>query len=187
LGERMSALIKFVRAVDWLNELVGRLAAWLTLVTVVICATVVVLRYGFNEGFVWMQELYVWTGGAIFMLGAGYTLLHGGHVRVDIFYARASAKRRALIDLLGTLVFLLPWLILVFIVAWPYVRSAWLISEASAQGGGMPGLYIFKSVLLAFCVLLGLQGLAMIGRSILVLTGRDGASAPDRQEWERQG
>jgi TRAP-type mannitol/chloroaromatic compound transport system permease small subunit len=183
----MSALVKFVRAVDWLNEQVGRLAAWLTLATVLICATVVVLRYGLSEGFVWMQELYVWTGGAIFMLGAGYTLLHGGHVRVDIFYARASEKRRALIDLLGTLVFLLPWLILVFIVAWPYVRSAWLISEASAQSDGMPGLYLFKAVLLAFCVLLGLQGLAMIGRSILVLTGRDASSAPEDQGPERQG
>jgi TRAP-type mannitol/chloroaromatic compound transport system permease small subunit len=177
----MSALSKFVRAIDWLNEQVGRLAAWLTLITVLICATVVFLRYGLNEGFVWMQELYVWTGGAMFMLGAGYTLLHGGHVRVDIFYARASEKRRALIDLLGTVVFLLPWLVLVFIMAWPYVRSAWLISEASAQGGGMPGLYIFKGVLLAFCVLLGLQGLATIGRSILVLADHDGAAAPERR------
>lgn len=183
----MSALARFVRAVDWLNEQVGRLAAWLTLITVLICATVVVLRYGLSEGFVWMQELYVWTGGAIFMLGAGYTLLHNGHVRVDIFYARASAKRRALIDIFGTLVFLLPWLILVFIVAWPYVRSAWLISEASSQSDGMPGLYLFKAVLLAFCVLLGLQGLAMIGRSILVLTGHDSSTAPENQAPERQG
>jgi TRAP-type mannitol/chloroaromatic compound transport system permease small subunit len=147
----------------------------------------VVLRYGLSEGFVWMQELYVWTGGAIFMLGAGYTLLHGGHVRVDIFYARASAKRRALIDILGTLVFLLPWLILVLIMAWPYVRSAWLISEASAQSDGMPGLFLFKTVLLAFCVLLGLQGLAMIGRSIMVLAGRDASSVPQDQGPERQG
>ena len=183
----MSALAKFVRAVDWLNEQVGRLAAWLTLATVLICATVVVLRYGLSEGFVWMQELYVWTGGAIFMLGAGYTLLHDGHVRVDIFYARASEKRRALIDLFGTLVFLLPWLILVFVVAWPYVRSAWLISEASSQSDGMPGLYLFKGVLLVFCVLLGLQGLATIGRSILVLTGRGGATALQDQAPERHG
>ncbi|MFW6077911.1 MAG: TRAP transporter small permease subunit [Hyphomicrobiales bacterium] len=181
----MSALSKFVRAVDWLNEQVGRLAAWLTLVTVLICATVVVLRYGLSEGYVWMQELYVWTGGAIFMLGAGYTLLHNGHVRVDIFYARASEKRRALIDLIGTLVFLLPWLVLVFIVSWPYVSSAWVISEASSQGDGMPGLYLFKSVLLAFCVLLGLQGLATVARSVLVLAGREAASGPRDQSPER--
>lgn len=183
----MSALALFVRAVDWLNELVGRVVAWLTLATVLICATVVVLRYGFNEGFVWMQELYVWTGGAIFMLGAGYTLLHGGHVRVDIFYTRASPKIRAMIDLVGTAVFLLPWLVLVAWVAWPYVRSAWLISESSAQNDGMPGLYIFKSAVVVFCVLLGLQGLAMIARSVLVIAGREGAKPAEPGGAERRG
>jgi TRAP-type mannitol/chloroaromatic compound transport system permease small subunit len=175
----MSGLAIFVRAVDWLNEQVGRVVSWLTLLTVLICASVVLLRYGLSEGFVWMQELYVWAGGAIFMLGAGYTLLHNGHVRVDIFYVRASPKGRAWIDLLGTLVFLLPWLVLVAVMAWPYVRASWMISEASAQTGGMPGQFIFKGVLLAFCVLLGLQGLAMAARSILVLAGREDALPPE--------
>jgi TRAP-type mannitol/chloroaromatic compound transport system permease small subunit len=174
----MTGLARFVRAVDWLNEQVGRLVSWLTLITVLICAAVVLLRYGLSEGFVWMQELFVWTGGAIFMLGAGYTLLHGGHVRVDIFYVRASPKGRAWIDLFGTLVFLLPWLVIVGLASWPYVRASWMISEASAQTGGMPGQYLFKLMLLAFCVLLGLQGLAMIGRSILVITGGEDVDRP---------
>ena len=169
----MSALAMFVRAVDWLNEQVGRLVSWLTLATVLICAAVVLLRYALSEGFVWMQELYVWTAGAVFMLGSGYTLLHGGHVRVDIFYVRASARGRAWINLIGTLVFLLPWLALVAVMAWPYVRASWVLSEASAQTGGMPGQYLFKTMLLVFCILLALQGLAMIGRSILTIAGRD--------------
>ena len=175
----MSGLTMFIRAVDWLNERVGRFASWLTLATVLICAAVVLLRYGLSEGYVWMQELFVWTGGAIFMLGAGATLLHGGHVRVDIFYVRASPKGRAWIDLLGTLLFLLPWLALVAWMAWPYVRASWVISEASAQTGGMPGQFLFKAVLLAFCALLGLQGLALIGRSILIIAGRGDAAPPE--------
>ena len=112
-----------------------------------------------------------------------------GEPDVNLVVAHAFGEclaHRALIDLVGTLVFLLPWLILVFVVAWPYVRSAWLISEASSQSDGMPGLYLFKGILLAFCVLLGLQGLATIGRSILVLTGRDASPAPGNQGPERQ-
>ncbi|WP_202913244.1 TRAP transporter small permease subunit [Acuticoccus sediminis] len=163
----------FVHAVDRLNEAVGRAAAWLTLVTVIVCAVVVVLRYAFSIGFVWMQELYVWAYACVFMLGAGYTLLHEGHVRVDIFYAEASARTRAIVNLFGAFVFLLPWLALTAWTSIPYVRASWRLGEGSAQSFGMPAVYLLKSVLLVFCLLLGLQGLALAGRSILTLTGRD--------------
>jgi TRAP-type mannitol/chloroaromatic compound transport system permease small subunit len=164
-----------VRAVDALNEGVGRVAAWLTLATVLICAVVVVMRYAFSTGFIWLQELFVWTYACVFMLGAGYTLLHGGHVRVDIFYARMGPRARAIVDLFGAFVFLLPWVALTAWTSMPYVRASWRLSEESAQTGGMPGLYLLKSVLLVFCVLLGLQGLAMAGRSMLTLAGHDAA------------
>jgi len=169
----------FARSVDRLNEQVGRLVAWLTLATVVVCAAVVILRYVFSIGFIWMQELYVWTYAAVFLLGAGYTLRHQGHVRVDIFYAGASPRTRAWVDLFGTLVFLLPWLALIAWTAWPYVRASWAIAEASSQTEGMPAIYLLKSLLLVFCVLLGLQGLAVIARSILVLAGRGEIEAAD--------
>lgn len=169
----MPALAAFIRSVDWLNERIGRLISWLTLATVVICATVVFLRYAFSIGFVWMQELYVWTYAIVFMAGAGYALLHGGHVRVDIFYAQASARRKAWIDLVCTLVFLLPWLALIAWTAWPYILSSWRIAEPSAQTDGMPALYLLKTVLLVFCALLSLQGLAMVARNILILSGRE--------------
>src|SRR5690606_15329428 len=104
----MQAIAIFVRAVDALNEAVGRVAAWLTLATVLICAVVVVMRYAFSSGFIWLQELFVWTYACVFMLGAGYTLLHDGHVRVDIFYARAGPRARAIVNLFGVFVFLLP-------------------------------------------------------------------------------
>jgi TRAP-type mannitol/chloroaromatic compound transport system permease small subunit len=165
-------LAGFARSVDWLNEQVGRLVSWLTLATVVVCAAVVILRYAFGIGYIWMQELYVWTYAAVFMLAAGFTLRHQGHVRVDIFYAAASPRRQAWVDLFGTLVFLLPWLVLIAWTAWPYVKASWAIREASSQTLGMPAIYLLKTVLLAFCVLLGLQGLAVIARSILTLAGR---------------
>ena len=172
----MRAIAIFVRAVDALNETVGRVAAWLTLVTVLICAVVVVMRYAFSAGFIWLQELFVWTYACVFMLGAGYTLLHEGHVRVDIFYARAGPRGRAIVNLVGVFLFLLPWIALTAWMSAPYVRASWALGEESGQSDGMPGLYLLKSVLLVFCVLLGLQGLALAGRSILTLAGHDPAS-----------
>ena len=168
----MRVLVGFVRAVDGLNEWTGRLVAWLTLATVLVCAAVVVLRYAFAVGFIWLQELYVWCYALVFMLGAGFALKHGGHVRVDIFYANLSVRAKAAVDLFGTLFFLLPWLAVVAIVSWPYIGASWQILEPSAQTGGMPGLFLLKSALGVFCVLLGLQGLAVAARSLLVLMGR---------------
>lgn len=169
----MRAIAIFVRAVDALNEGVGRVAAWLTLVTVLVCAIVVVMRYAFSTGFIWLQELFVWSYACVFMLGAGYALLHEGHVRVDIFYARWSPRGRAIVNLLGVFVFLLPWLALTAWMSLPYVGASYRLGEASAQVGGMPTVWLLKSVILVFCLLLGLQGLALAGRSLLVLAGRE--------------
>lgn len=171
-------LVGFVRAVDGVNEWVGRFVAWLTLATVLVCAAVVLFRYAFSVGFVWLQELYVWCYALVFMLGAGYTLRHGGHVRVDIFYANLSPRGKALVELFGTLVFLLPWLAVVAFVSWPYIGASWRILEPSAQTGGMPGLFVLKSALMVFCLLLGLQGLAIVARSVLVLSGRQDLLPP---------
>ena len=171
-------LVTFVRAVDRLNEAVGRGVAWLTLAMVLVTFTVVVLRYVYAVGWVWLQESYVWMHGIVFMLGAGYTLLHNGHVRVDIFYRAKSARYRAIVDLLGALLLLTPLVILVFAVSYDYVLSSWLRLEQSREAGGLPGLFLLKSVLLVFCVLLGLQALSLAARSFLVLGGR-GDLAPD--------
>ena len=169
----MNALIAFVRFVDALNERVGRVVGWFTVGTVVVCASVVVLRYAVHTGFIWMQELYVWIHAAVFMVGAGYTFKVNGHVRVDILYAKASPRTKAWVDLLGGVVFLLPWLAVIAVSTAPWVWASILTNESSASTGGMPGLYVLKSVILVFCLLLGLQGLATIARSILVLNGRD--------------
>ncbi len=112
------------------------------------------------------------------MLGAGYTLLHDGHVRVDIFYREASSRRKAMVDLAGAALLLLPFVVMIAWVSWPYVLVSWQRLEGSREAGGLPGLFLLKSVLLAFCLLVGLQGLAMAARAILALAGHVRAPAP---------
>lgn len=167
----MRALAGFVRAAEAVNERIGRIVAWLTLATVLICALVVFNRYALKVGFVWMQELYVWTHAAAFMLGAGYTLMADKHVRVDVLYAQAGPRRQAWLDLVSTVIFLFPWIAVLLWFAWPYAATSILLLEGSAQSGGMPGLFVLKGIILAFGALMGLQGLAICARSVLVLAG----------------
>ena len=169
----MDRLVQSIKAIDRINQGVGRAVAWLTLATVLVCASVVTLRYAAGKGFIWMQELYVWTHALVFMLAAGFAYLRNAHVRVDIFYASAKARTKAWIDLFGVVFLLLPWLGLIVWAAWSYVGYSWATRETSVQNNGMPALYILKSAIIGFAVLLGLQGLAWIGRCIMVIRGRE--------------
>jgi TRAP-type mannitol/chloroaromatic compound transport system permease small subunit len=171
--EERRVLAGLVRGVDALNEWVGRTVAWLTLGCVITCFAVVVLRYAFDIGFPWLQELYVWQHAAVFMAGAGYTMLHRGHVNVDVVYGHMSPRRQAWVDILGTLVFLFPWLAVLAWTSAPFVLSSWSVREASSTAGGMPALFALKSVLWVFCALLFLQGLALIARRALFLAGHE--------------
>ena len=177
----MAALAAFVRLVDRLNDAVGRGAAWLTLAMVLITVTVVVLRYVYAIGWVWMQESYVWLHGIVFMIGAGYTLLHDGHVRIDIIYRPAGRRYKAWIDILGSLLLLLPMVVLVFLMSVDYVAASWARLEVSREAGGLPGLFLLKTVIPVFCLLLGLQGLALAARSVLVLSGHRDFVPPDEE------
>ncbi len=169
----MDRLVLGIKAIDKVNEGVGKTVAWLTLATVLVCGGVVALRYAAGVGYVWMQELYVWMHAAVFMLCAGYAFLRNAHVRVDIFYAAASARTKAWIDLFGVIFLLFPWLALIVWAGWDYVAYSWAIREISVQNNGMVGVFVLKSAIIGFAVLLGLQGLAWIGRCILVIRGRE--------------
>ncbi len=178
----MDVVAVLVRRIDRLNEAIGRAVAWLSLAMVLIAGFVVVARYGFAWGRVWLQESYVWLHGVLFMLAAGYTLRHDAHVRVDIFYRPAGARFKAWVDLLGSLLLLAPVVGFAAVVSFPYVRQSWLGLEASREAGGLPGLFLLKTVLLVFCGLILLQGLALAGRSVLVLRGHlEFAPAPEDQ------
>lgn len=179
---RTATLERVARFCSTVNELVGRAVSWLVLTMVLFTFTVAMLRYGFGVGWIWLQETYVWMHGIIIMIGAGYTLLHDGHVRVDVFYRSASARFKAWVNLLGSVFLLLPTIIVVTWTAWPYVLRSWARLETSDQPGGLPGLYLLKSTMLAFALLLTLQGAALLIRSVLVLAGHAddaGGSGPD--------
>lgn len=174
-------LAAVVRLIDGANDVLGRAVSWLTLAMVLVAFVVVVLRYVFSIGFVWLQESYVWMHGVVFMVGAGYTLLNEGHVRVDIFYRDGSTRYKAWVDLFGAALLLLPVIVLIAYEAWPYVVDSWLRLEESREAGGLPGLYLLKSVILMFCLAIGLQGLSLAARSVLVLSGHDEFAATDEE------
>lgn len=170
----------FVRAIDRLNEWVGRTISWLALALVLTTFSVAVLRYGFGVGWIWLQESYVWMHGTIIMVAAAYTLLHDGHVRVDIFYRTASARFRAWVNLIGMVGLLLPMLGVVWWATWPYVLLSWHRLEESREAGGMHGLFLFKTTMLIFCILLALQAIAGVIRSIFILRNKpDPDTVPD--------
>jgi TRAP-type mannitol/chloroaromatic compound transport system permease small subunit len=167
----MGLLKSFIRTVDAINEWIGRTTAWLVLGAVIVCFLVAILRYGFSIGFTWMQELYVWQHAAVFMLGAGYTMLHGGHVGVDILTSRFTERTRAWLDIISTFIFLFPWLAVIAIYSAPYIRASWAVRESSSSADGMLGLFLLKSILWVFCAILFLQGLALVARRVLFLRG----------------
>ncbi|MGI9433608.1 MAG: TRAP transporter small permease subunit, partial [Geminicoccaceae bacterium] len=154
----MTSLLAFAQFVDRLNEQIGRTISWLALVMILLQFVVVVMRYVFGIGSVIMQEAIVYMHATIFLVGASYTLLHNGHVRCDIFYSDATPRRRAVIDLIGVMLFLLPMCIMIFWVSWPYVANAWAVLEGSPEGRlGIPAVFLLKTLILAFALLLGLQ------------------------------
>lgn len=156
-----------------INKWVGLVLSWLSVGIVIVCFTVVVQRYVFAISYVWMQDLYIWLNGAMFTAVAGFALMRDNHVRVDIFYRPASATKKAVIDLVGVVLFLLPAMFVVWTYSLPFVQRSWRYGEGSANVGGMSGLFVLKTFILIFAVLVALQGLAMILRSILTLAGRE--------------
>lgn len=136
---------------------------------VLVTFIIVTLRYGFNSGWISMQESVLYMHGFVFLLGAGYTLKHEGHVRIDIFYQKYSVKTKAIVDIFGTVFLLLPVCLFIFYVSWDYVAVSWRIMESSPQPGGLPFVYLSKSFLLLFCVTLMLQGFSEILKNILTV------------------
>ena len=167
----MRALEAIARAIDAVNERIGRVAAWLALVMVLLEFVVVVMRYVFGVGLIAMQEGVIYLHATLFLVGAGYTLLHGGHVRVDIFYGDARPSRRALVDLLGVVFFLLPVCVIIGWASWPYVGQSWSVFEGSKETSGIPAVYALKSMILAFVVLISFQGVALALHAVLTLAG----------------
>ena len=165
----MSTLHALVKALDAFTETTGRWLAWLALGMAALTAFVVLLRYGFNIGSIAAQESVTYMHGALFMLGAAFTLKHGGHVRVDIFYRRFGPRTQAWINSLGAIVFLLPVCLFILGISWNYVTESWAIREVSPEPGGIPAVFLLKTLMLLLPFNLVLQGIAEILRNTLVL------------------
>jgi TRAP-type mannitol/chloroaromatic compound transport system permease small subunit len=160
---------KLVRIIDSFTEMLGKMISWLTLLMVLLTFTIVVLRYGFNLGWIAMQESVLYFHGIVFMLGAAYTLKHDGHVRVDIFYQKFSLTQKAWVNLIGGLVLLMPVCVFIFFISINYVLAAWQIMERSSEAGGLPLVYLNKTLILTLAVTMVFQGLAEVLRNLLVI------------------
>ena len=156
-------------ALDRFAETTCSLVSWATLLMVLITFVVVVLRYVFDLGWISLQESVTYLHAAVFMLGAAYTMKHQGHVRVDIFYQKMDVRGRAWVDTLGTLLLLLPVCVFVFWVSWVYVADSWRVLEGSREAGGLPAVFLLKTLMLLLPLTLGLQGLIMLVRNISLL------------------
>lgn len=162
-----------VGAIDATCRWTGYLVAWMALATVVLCFATVYLRYALDIGLIWLQESYIWTHVAVIVLGAGYTMMSGGFVRVDVFYSRWSDRRRALSDMIMTIVLLVPFLWVFGSGVWAFWSTSWAADEGSLNPGGMGNYWILKATLLGFVALMALQGAAFVLRGLLVLGGHE--------------
>ena len=163
---------RWITGLEAVNRAVGSAVRWLALAMVLLQFAVVVLRYVFGISFIFLNEGVLYMHAALFMAGAGYTLLVDAHVRVDIFYSRRSTRGKAMVDTFGALIFLLPSMLVLLWFTWPSVRNAWAVLEGPISVGGIPASFLLKSLTPAFCILLVLQGLACLLRDLLRLGSR---------------
>jgi len=156
---------------DRISDSTGKITSWLTLLMVIVTSVIVVMRYVFDAGFIWLQESVTWMHAAVFMVGAAYTLLHEEHVRVDIFYRKMSHRGRAVVDLLGVVFFLLPLCGLLAFKAYDFAAVSWSVHESSREPGGLPYpmISILKSLVIVMPVTVLLQGASMLLRSLATL------------------
>ncbi|MEW8437081.1 MAG: TRAP transporter small permease subunit [Candidatus Thiodiazotropha taylori] len=173
----LATIEKIARGFDQINERLGQAISWLSLLMVLVTVAVVVLRYVFQLGWIWLQESVTFMHAALFLVGAAYTLKHEGHVRVDIIYRKFSERGRAWVDLIGTLTLLLPVCLFIFFISWDYVAKSWALFEGSREVGGLEGVFLLKSLILVMAVLLVLQGISLAVRSLSQLLGQGDVSA----------
>lgn len=169
-------LLRLADAIDRLNGGIGRFAAWAILAMALVQFAIIVLRR-FGIGSVWLHESLFYFHVALVLFTAAWTLRQDGHVRVDIFYSNASPRSRAAVDLVGSLVLLMPFMLAVIWFAWPYTLRSWAILEGSREAGGLPLVFLLKSAILLFAAQLLLQGVSQGIRAALALAPMRTAAA----------
>lgn len=167
---RFSSLTALADRIDRLNTAVGRAVAWLAPVVVLLEFALVVARYLFALGSIWATETVIYAHATLFMLAAAWTLKAGGHVRIDVFYAEASVRTKAAVDLVGSLLLLLPFAAVLIWLSVPYAARSWAILERSQESSGLPLVFVLKTLIPLFAVLMALQGIAQAVRAMAALS-----------------
>lgn len=169
----MNALKTICRWIDTMNEWLGRGVAWVTAGLVLVVFVDVVMRYVFNTSYVFTQELEWHVFGFIFLIGSGYTLLHDGHVRVDVIYQRLGVKGKAWTNLIGVIFFALPGCFMVVVTSWKFTYNAWAVMECSPDPGGIPFRFIVKGFITVGFAIIFVQALSMGIHSFLQIFGKE--------------
>jgi TRAP-type mannitol/chloroaromatic compound transport system permease small subunit len=166
---RLAHFTTLADAIDRLNGAIGRVASWCALAIVLIGFAVVIMRYVLGLGSIWLQESILYFHAALFLLAAAWTLREGGHVRVDVFYADASPRTKACVDLFGSLFLLMPFCFAIVWFSLHYVARSWAIHEHSREASGLPLVFLLKTLIPVFAMLLAVQGVTQIVRATAVL------------------
>ncbi len=166
-----STVLRIADRIDCVNTAVGRTAAWAALLIVLVQFIVVVMRYVFGVGSIWLTETIIYGHATLIMLAAAWTLYAGGHVRVDVFYADFSPRTKAWVDLAGALLLLLPFMLVIAWFAIPYVARSWASLERSREASGLPFLFLLKTLIPLFAFMMALQGVSQAIRAAHVLRG----------------
>ncbi len=184
-GEAGPPLAAIADRIDHLMAAIGRAVMWLSLFLVLTQFSVVLMRYAFGIGSIWLSESIMYAHAALFLLAAAWTLQQDGHVRVDVFYSKASPRTKAIIDLFGSIIFLIPFMAVILFFSLPYAARSWSILERSRETSGLPFVYLLKTLIPLFALLMALQGLSQAMRAVRLLSlgsplrARDGAGRGD--------
>jgi TRAP-type mannitol/chloroaromatic compound transport system permease small subunit len=166
-------LHQIIFGIEKISEMVGRAASWLTTLLVLLVCFDVMRRWLINDTEAWIMELEWHIFALIFLMGAAYSLKHDKHVRVDLFYASFSERDKAWVNLVGALIFLIPWCVIIVIFSWQYAAESLHIGESSPDPGGLPARYLIKFAIPLATFLLLLQGIAEILKAILILQKKE--------------
>ncbi len=179
----MDDILKSIsKIINLINEQIGKAASWLTTLLVILVCFDVTVRYIFNDTAAWIMELEWHLFALIFLLGAGYALKHNRHVRVDLFYSNFSERDKALTNLIGSIIFLIPWCILIIMFSFNYGLESWNLQEGSPDPGGLPARYLIKFSVTIGMLLLMLQGISVLIDSYLILKKTDIEDFPSIQK-----
>ncbi len=165
MSSQDSRVLRVCNTIDGVNLHAGQMVAWLTIVMVVIQLLVVLLRYVFGFGAVFLQESILYLHSTVFLCGAGYTLLKDAHVRVDAFYHNARRRNKAIINAVGCICFLGSFIGALSVFSFPYVMEAWEVMEGSRETTGIPAVFLLKTLILVYAFLLALQGTSLFLKS----------------------